>query len=429
MRQGKVWVSPDEAIAWVAKAIGGSVSSLGPWLYRGPDGREFMRVYRIDLKVTTRNSGRSIPLRVVGASAIRPASCSYTASTSSRPSLSSRFWKGGRSAPTWLVTGSALSPPRPLMEAYQPKRQTGRRWPGVRYIAPDNDQAGETYANEVAAILSCDPGHKPTVKIVNLPVASQGDDIEQWLASGGTIDQFTELLNATPVWQSTAPTPPGSVRTSNAVLKPEPETHSQILLRLAGLATFFHDESGRAFAYVPVDNHHETHDVLGSGFRRWLKRLFYQEQWRPPSAQSFQDSLSVLEARAQIDGTEQRVFVRVADHDGRIYLDLGDDTWRAAEVDATGWRIVDMPPVRFRRPTECGPCRCRSQAVKSTRRKTLSISMLTISCSWSRFLWPRSAANRTLSNSGFDRRGRRSQEHTCQDFSLPGRQPRDAPAK
>ncbi|EYD75384.1 hypothetical protein Rumeso_03031 [Rubellimicrobium mesophilum DSM 19309] len=43
------------------------------------------------------------------------------------------------------------------------------------------------------------------------------------------------------------------------------------------------------------------------------------------------------------------MFVRVGEHEGRIYLDLANTAWQAVEVDSTGWRIVDTPPVRFRR--------------------------------------------------------------------------------
>ena len=35
--------------------------------------------------------------------------------------------------------------------------------------------------------------------------------------------------------------------------------------------------------------------------------------------------------------------------DGRIYLDLCDEAWRAVEIDSAGWRVIDTPPVRFRR--------------------------------------------------------------------------------
>ena len=42
---------------------------------------------------------------------------------------------------------------------------------------------------------------------------------------------------------------------------------------------------------------------------------------------------------------------------GELYLDLGDETWRAVEIDATGWRVIDNPPVRFRRASGMKPMR------------------------------------------------------------------------
>ena len=38
-----------------------------------------------------------------------------------------------------------------------------------------------------------------------------------------------------------------------------------------------------------------------------------------------------------------------AEHDGRIYLDLADDRWRAVEIGPDGWQVITCPPVRFRR--------------------------------------------------------------------------------
>src|SRR6185437_6218954 len=49
------------------------------------------------------------------------------------------------------------------------------------------------------------------------------------------------------------------------------------------------------------------------------------------------------------DAPERVTHFRVGGLDGRLYLDLGDETWRAVEIDATGWRVIDNPPVRFRR--------------------------------------------------------------------------------
>jgi hypothetical protein len=50
---------------------------------------------------------------------------------------------------------------------------------------------------------------------------------------------------------------------------------------------------------------------------------------------------------AQFGGTEACVFTRTAEHNGKLYLDMADKTWRAIEIDADGWRIIDRPPVHF----------------------------------------------------------------------------------
>jgi len=219
-------------------------------------------------------------------------------------------------------------------------------------IIPDNDDAGRAHAHDAAYSLQ---GVAASVKIVELPGLPEKGDVSDFLDAGGTLDQLRELASAAPEWVAPSQVSAAANSGSQVGAKPEPETHSEILLRLAAVATLFHDDSGRAFATVPVDNHTETHDLLGTGFRRWLKQQFYAAQKRPPSAQSVQDSLGVLEARAHYEGTMEQVFVRVAEHRERIYLDIGDDTWRAVEIDATGWRIVARPPVRFRRPSGFRP--------------------------------------------------------------------------
>jgi len=67
------------------------------------------------------------------------------------------------------------------------------------------------------------------------------------------------------------------------------------------------------------------------------------------------DALGVLEARAQFDAPAQEVFVRVAEADGNIYVDLGDEAWRAIKISPTGWKVVRNPAVRFRRPRGMRP--------------------------------------------------------------------------
>src|SRR5262249_7594272 len=71
--------------------------------------------------------------------------------------------------------------------------------------------------------------------------------------------------------------------------------------------------------------------------------------------EALQSAVNVLEAKANFDGPERPVYLRVGELSGRLYLDLGDETWRAVEIDATGWRVIDNPPVRFRRAARMKP--------------------------------------------------------------------------
>ena len=60
--------------------------------------------------------------------------------------------------------------------------------------------------------------------------------------------------------------------------------------------------------------------------------------------------LDLFEARAQFDGPQRQVHIRTAEHAGHLYVDLADAHWRAVEIKPEGWRVIDCPPVRFRRP-------------------------------------------------------------------------------
>jgi hypothetical protein len=129
------------------------------------------------------------------------------------------------------------------------------------------------------------------------------------------------------------------------------ETQAKQLINLA-LKTgveLFHDCNKDAYATVPVGEHLETFKLRTKPFHLWLRRLFYCNSDKPPGAQAVQDALGELEARAIFDHPEYKVWVRLAEYDGKIYVDLGNDKWNAVEVDTEGWRIINRPPVRFRR--------------------------------------------------------------------------------
>lgn len=132
-------------------------------------------------------------------------------------------------------------------------------------------------------------------------------------------------------------------------------TQADILIDLADAAELFHSADGTALADLTINDHRETWPVRTKGFRRWLARQFYEQTGGAPSSEALQSALNVIEAKAHFDGPERPVFIRVGGLDGRLYLDLGDEAWRAVEIDTTGWRVIDKPPVRFRRAAGMQP--------------------------------------------------------------------------
>jgi hypothetical protein len=137
---------------------------------------------------------------------------------------------------------------------------------------------------------------------------------------------------------------------SPAEEKKEKQSQATRLLKVAtDGATFWHTPDGDAFATMFVDEHAEHWPVRSKGFRRWLQRAFYVGSGAAANAQAVQDAIGALEGKAIFDGPEHGIFVRVAGHDGSIFIDLANPTWQAVEVSPRGWRIVNDPPVKFRR--------------------------------------------------------------------------------
>jgi hypothetical protein len=111
----------------------------------------------------------------------------------------------------------------------------------------------------------------------------------------------------------------------------------------------FHTASGVAFADFIADGHRETWPIRSKRFRTWLRRCHYQATGAAASPAAIGSALDLLEARVLFDAPERVVDIRVAEHAGCVYLDLADEHWRAVEIGPDGWRVLERPPVRFRR--------------------------------------------------------------------------------
>jgi hypothetical protein len=121
-------------------------------------------------------------------------------------------------------------------------------------------------------------------------------------------------------------------------------------LQTAGVTEFFRTPDQQVYATILNAGHEEHWPLASRTFRLWLKNHLYHLSGSVPPERMVSQLLATMEGNALFDGTEHRVFVRIAESDGAIYLDLANTKWQAVEITAESWQVVDNPPVKFRRP-------------------------------------------------------------------------------
>ena len=87
----------------------------------------------------------------------------------------------------------------------------------------------------------------------------------------------------------------------------------------------------------------------------WLSGQFYEATGGAVGGQALEDGIRILEARAVNAGPEYQPFIRVGRHGKNLYLDLCDARWRAVEITAAGWSVVEKPAAKLLRSSSMRP--------------------------------------------------------------------------
>jgi hypothetical protein len=131
---------------------------------------------------------------------------------------------------------------------------------------------------------------------------------------------------------------------------------ADMLIALAASAAgLFHNPDNIGYADLWIDGHRETWLIRSKEFKRWLTHQFFKQNGRAPNTEALQVALNTIDAKALFEGPRRAVHVRIGEHGDKIYIDLADEEWHAVEIDADGWRVMDTPPVRFRRAAGMRP--------------------------------------------------------------------------
>jgi len=107
------------------------------------------------------------------------------------------------------------------------------------------------------------------------------------------------------------------------------------------------DEASVSFK---VSGRQETHKLSSSSVKRRVRYAFRERFGRAPNNTALTDAIAMLEAMAFAEGWERPIHVRVAEHKGVLFIDLGGKSWRIVRIDMHGWKVIER---RMRRWFSC----------------------------------------------------------------------------
>jgi putative DNA primase/helicase len=120
---------------------------------------------------------------------------------------------------------------------------------------------------------------------------------------------------------------------------------SKVIAHLESLdIIFWHDPDGGSYASIPRNGHIERYRTNSRGFINIVRASY----GKMISKKTMDEVLATIDSLA-IQGQERKPAVRLMEHKGAIYIDLGTDDWSMVKVTMDGWSVVpsvDLPLIR-----------------------------------------------------------------------------------
>jgi hypothetical protein len=216
-------------------------------------------------------------------------------------------------------------------------------------IWPDNDDPGKHFAISLITKLiplGCEV-LQIDVSVLNLP--EKGDVID-WLAMNpnATIEDILKL----PTFTITL-----NPQENDTYLEDSSTDKSQATALVdftRSRVKLFHDRNHNVYSQ-DIDTG-ETRRLDSRQFKDWLIAHFYESTGRSPRDQSIREALNTLSGLARYKGERCDVHIRIARHEDKYYIDLGESGQsRSVCVSSQGWEIINNSPVCFLRPETLQP--------------------------------------------------------------------------
>ncbi|NOX40148.1 MAG: hypothetical protein GXP05_06445, partial [Alphaproteobacteria bacterium] len=219
----------------------------------------------------------------------------------------------------------------------------------IVYIWPDHDEPGQAYATLAEETLYL--AYKAKVAIIptepdalysiyrpnNSATLCKGWDAADAIAEGWTKAHIDKLISLAKPY-------------SDQLGKQKRQKSNGL-----DIVELWHAPNDEAFATFAVNGHLENHPIASKAFKKLVSYKHYRDENKVLAQTALDDRLRSIEGEALYEGEEYKTFTRLGEHAGSIYLDLGDKSWKAVEINAAGWQIIDRPPIRFQRSGSMRP--------------------------------------------------------------------------
>ena len=202
------------------------------------------------------------------------------------------------------------------------------------FVLPDNDEPGRKHAAQVLKSLH----GLADARIIELPGLPEKGDIADWLDAGGTAEELARLVEQAP---EPAPADDGEGE------EKERESQADQVVKFAQARyELLHDSQKNVYARDLVNG--IVCRLTGRAFRDSIYAQFFEARGKGIKQASFGEALDTLTALGVTTGEPQQVFLRAGHHGGSYYIDLCQPgNAHAVQLSATGWRVVEKPPVVF----------------------------------------------------------------------------------
>ncbi|NND46037.1 MAG: ATP-binding protein [Woeseiaceae bacterium] len=130
----------------------------------------------------------------------------------------------------------------------------------------------------------------------------------------------------------------------------KPKSTATVLVNMAlDRYEFGVSKTGETFA-IPREGDPVVSLLKGSktAIRSILSREYFREHRKAASQQALGDAMAVIEGFAQ-ETDERELHLRVAENSEGLWLDVGDLTGQAVLIARAGWKVIDRPPMLFKR--------------------------------------------------------------------------------